>query len=103
MKKFSVTAIVALGIVSISGAFAGNNKAASRVSSADTIVTDTLQPEKEGIALTDTVVPADTVRSFSIALVDTVVPADTLQPEKEGIALADTVVPADTTQQGAWF
>lgn len=87
MKKFAVVAVMALGVISISGAFAGNNNIAAAASMADS--TDTVAPQNpdtaSAIALNDTVVPADTVAS----------PADTA---KFGLAANDTVVPADTTK-----
>lgn len=126
MKKFSVYAIMAMGILTVSGAaFAGTTSYAYRglvsTEQADTVMpADTVIPEKsEGSAenlyaqLADTVLPADTVtpekegsglESLYALLADTVTPADTVAPgQKEeadkGLcaAAADTVVPADTT------
>ena len=88
MKKFSVIAVLALGLASVSGAFAGNNSIFASASSADTIVNDTVTKDTaaQGIALNDTVVPADTTSK------DTAAPAF-------GLTQNDTVVPADTTKK----
>lgn len=95
MKKFTVSAIMAMGIITISGAaFAGTTNNAARgficTEANDTVVpTDTVAPEqKEGSA------------GLSLALSnDTVAPADTVAPEQKqepAFCVADTVVPADT-------
>lgn len=88
MKKFSVLAVLALGVISVSGAFAGNNSVFASASSADTIVNDTVAKDTtaKSIALNDTVVPADTTSK------DTAAPAF-------GLSLNDTVVPADTVKK----
>lgn len=91
MKKFTTTAVIAMGLVSVaSAAFAGTSANSSKGFVAQ--------------AAADTVVPADTVCPQhtecepALCLADTVLPADTLTSARQeaGIALADTVVPADT-------
>lgn len=87
MKKFSIIAVLALGLASVTGAFAGNSSVFASASSADTIVNDTVVTDTtaKSLALNDTVVPADTTSK------DTAAPAF-------GLAQNDTVVPADTTK-----
>lgn len=80
MKKFTVSAIMALGVVVLSSAaFAGTTSAAYRgcavASEADTVVP------------TDTVVPVDTVAP---------VEKDTVVEKTESSFAGDTIVPVDT-------
>lgn len=100
MKKFTISAIVAMGVVALSGAaFAGTTSANSRglVSNASTFAADTVVPN-------DTIVPEQkdtTTQTEKLCLADTVVPTDTITPKKEGkdkseSTFADTVVPTDT-------
>lgn len=73
MKKFSVVAVLTLGIISVSGAFAGNNTPVSHVMSSDTVKTDSVTPQQPdstpafrfGISQNDTVSP-DTVKTDSL-------------------------------------
>ena len=122
MKKFTISAIMAMGVVVLSSAaFAGTTSvnyrgiASGSALAADTVVpNDTVVPEQKDtaktetdpvqFALNDTVVPEqkDTVKSEPVqfALNDTVVPEqkDTVVPEKqsegEGQSLVDTLTPA---------
>lgn len=73
MKKFSVVAVLALGIISVSGAFAGNNTPVSQIPTADTVKTDSVTPQQPdstpafrlNISQNDTVSP-DTVKTDSL-------------------------------------
>lgn len=102
MKKFTVSAIVAMGAVVLSSAaFAGTTSYNSRgfvsnSSSADTVVpTDTVVPENQTPEQKDTTAKQETPVQFS--LVDTVVPADTLTPaKKDEPAKQDTPVKEET-------
>lgn len=102
MKKFTVSAIVAMGAVVLSSAaFAGTTSYNSRgfvsnSSSADTVVpTDTVVPENQIPEQKDTIAKQEAPVLFS--LVDTVVPADTLTPAKnDEPAKQDTPVKEET-------
>lgn len=110
MKKFTVSAIVAMGIVVLSSAaFAGTTSADYRgLANGTDLAIDTVVP-------TDTIVPEqkDTTKSEPVeqtpvefALADTIVPEkegpvvpekkDEKQTESKTQSLTDTVVPADT-------
>lgn len=96
MKKFTVSAIVAMGAVVLSSAaFAGTTSYNSRgfvsnSSSADTVVPENQTPEQK-----DTTAKQEAPVQFS--LVDTVVPADTLTPAKnDEPAKQDTPVKEET-------
>lgn len=106
MKKFTVSAIMAMGVVALSSAaFAGTTSQNFRgMVTGSALTADTVVPN-------DTVVPEQkdtTVKTEQFWLADTVVPTDTVAPEKkteekkqdekggETTTLADTVVPADT-------
>ena len=56
MKKFSVMAIAALALVSVSGAFASQSQVNDVVASDSTVVTDTVAPAQPA----PTAQPADT-------------------------------------------
>lgn len=101
MKKFTVSAIVAMGAVVLSSAaFAGTTSYNSRgfvsnSSSAD-VPTDTVVPENQTPEQKDTIAKQEAPVQFS--LVDTVVPADTLTPAKnDEPAKQDTPVKEETT------
>ena len=102
MKKFTVSAIVAMGVVVLSSAaFAGTTSYNSRgfvsnSSSADTVVpNDTIVPENQIPEQKDTTTKQETPVLFSLA--DTVVPADTLTPAKnDEPAKQDTPVKQET-------
>ncbi len=125
MKKFSVAAILAMGVLTVSSAaFAGTTAYTSRgwvgTEVNDTIVpTDTVVPEKQETTtqslyteVADTVLPTDTVvpekqetttQSLYTEVADTVLPTDTVVPEKQETTtqnlyteVADTVLPTDT-------
>lgn len=113
MKKFTISAIMAMGVVALSSAaFAGTTSANFRgmVSNGASLASDTVVP-------TDTVVPEQkdttTKTDPQFCLSDTVVPTDTVvkdqkdqkdekteKTEETGktgeTSLSDTVVPADT-------
>lgn len=106
MKKFTVSAIMAMGVVALSSAaFAGTTSHNFRgMVTGSALAANTVVPN-------DTVVPEQkntTVKTEQFWLADTVVPTDTVAPEKnteekkqdekggETTTLADTVVPADT-------
>lgn len=99
MKKFSVAAILAMGVLTVSSAaFAGTTAFNSRgwvgIELNDTIVpTDTVVPEKQ----------ETTSQQLYLAAADTVLPTDTVVPEKQETTsqefyteVADTVLPTDT-------
>ena len=98
MKKFTISAIMAMGVVVLSSAaFAGTTSVNYRGIASGSALADTVVPN-------DTVVPEqkDTAKSEPVqfALNDTVVPEqkDTVVPEKqsegEGQSLVDTLTPA---------
>ncbi len=110
MKKFTISAIMAMGVVALSSAaFAGTTSADFRgmISNGAGLASDTVVP-------TDTVVPEQkdttTKTESQFCLTDTVVPTDTVakdqkkektekteETSKTGqTSLSDTVVPADT-------
>lgn len=96
MKKFTISAIMAMGVVVLSSAaFAGTTSVNYRgIASGSALAADTVVPN-------DTVVPEqkDTVKTetapVQFALNDTVVPEqkDTVKSEPVQFALNDTVVP----------
>lgn len=74
MKKFAVAAVLALGFVSMSGAFVEVNPVQVQAGLADTVTTDTVAVPDSVPALTDTVT-TDTVKTVepAFALNDTIV------------------------------
>lgn len=111
MKKFTISAVMAMGVVVLSSAaFAGttaiNYRGIANVSAlaADTVVpNDTVVPEQKDTVKTDPI-ETDPVKNdpVQLAFSDTVLPSqkDTVVPQKqtegESTSFADTVVPADT-------
>ena len=97
MKKFSVYAVLAMGVLTVSSAaFAGTTTFSSR-GFINAEVSDTVVPK-------DTVLPENTESASFCNPVDTVVPTDTVAPQKDETTPVengfynpvDTVVPTDT-------
>lgn len=98
MKKFTISALVAMGAVVLSSAaFAGSTPANIQgmnnyTSAVDTIVpNDTLQPEQKDTTV-KTGKTEETAPACLVAFSDTVVPNDTITPK-------DTVAPEKKTEE----
>lgn len=100
MKKFTISAIMAMGVVVLSSvAFAGTTSVNYRgIASGSALAADTVVPEQKDTAKSE---PVKTeTEPVQFALNDTVVPEqkDTVVPEKqsegEGQSLVDTLTPA---------
>ena len=115
MKNFTVSAIMAMGVVTLSSAaFAGTSPYAPKSTTQSALASDTVVPADTIVTPTDTIVPEkkDTIvnKTFLLCQADTVTPADTLVPDKKSgeqkyatlFLQSDTVVPADTLKRDSW-